>query len=288
MAEERRKDRRRGYSFRQHFKRFKVEGRLKHISVPMAAVLLVAAVTFGRCDSSSITGPSAETEQTATSPTPGPTTSTASGGLEGGALRLVKKTIGRFPSNLLSMIHPCKPDKTFTKRDGRMEVEFEDEEELDENGKRTGKHKTKYWTHAYQDDEDDEGNRYHGERRSPSVVITWSVSYRTQVSSFIFVRNSEAKGWCVQTTTDVGGQTTRGNVCDYTLGSEFNPLTADLFFFQCVQEGPSGLPETTVCLTVNPTYLPSLCPTGSLTTATPHENRLFALRDAGSLLALRL
>jgi hypothetical protein len=280
MAEERRKDRRRGYSFRQHFKRFKVEGRLKQIGLPTAAVLLVAGLTFGRCDSSSITGPSAVSEETAptTSQTPGPTTSSASGGLDG-ALRVVKKAVARFPSSFLSMIHPCFKEVVFAKREGRVEVEYEDEEEEDENGKRW--HKTKYRVHEYEDDEDEEGNRYRGRKQSPSFAITWSGTFNTTVVSFFAVSSSNDRGFCLTATNPLTGQVEKGNLCDY----EFNPTRYDLLFFECLDPTTGRM---SVCVTVAATQLTSVCPARTLTTAMPLENRLFAVRDAGNLLTLQL
>src|SRR5919106_2314385 len=54
-----RRDRRGDYSFRKHLARLKREGRLPRMGLATLAVVLVAAVTFGRCDPS-ITGPAEE------------------------------------------------------------------------------------------------------------------------------------------------------------------------------------------------------------------------------------
>lgn len=54
-----RRDRRGDYSFRKHLARLKREGRLPRMGVATLAVVLIAAVTFGRCESS-ITGPAEE------------------------------------------------------------------------------------------------------------------------------------------------------------------------------------------------------------------------------------
>jgi hypothetical protein len=58
---DRRKDRRRVYSFRRHFARLKQEGRLPQVASATVALLIVAGVTFGQCRGDSITGPSATT-----------------------------------------------------------------------------------------------------------------------------------------------------------------------------------------------------------------------------------
>lgn len=52
-----RRDRRGDYSFSKHLGRLKREGRLPRLGLATLAVVLVAAVTFGQCESS-ITGPS--------------------------------------------------------------------------------------------------------------------------------------------------------------------------------------------------------------------------------------
>ena len=56
------RDRRSEYSFRKHLGRLKKEGRLTQIGIAAAAVLVVSGITFGRCQSSNITGPSQQSE----------------------------------------------------------------------------------------------------------------------------------------------------------------------------------------------------------------------------------
>jgi hypothetical protein len=56
-----RRDRRGDYSFKKHLARLKREGRLPQIGLGTMAVVLMAAVTFGRCESS-ITGPETEAD----------------------------------------------------------------------------------------------------------------------------------------------------------------------------------------------------------------------------------
>jgi hypothetical protein len=62
-----RRDRRGDYSFKKHLARLKREGRLPQIGLGTLAVVLVAAVTFGRCESN-ITGPSETVAQSPNSP----------------------------------------------------------------------------------------------------------------------------------------------------------------------------------------------------------------------------
>ena len=67
MFEERRKDRRRSYSFTQHFQRaLKTKG-LRRIVAPMIATAVVAGASFAYCSSDSITGPSSSPSATAPS-----------------------------------------------------------------------------------------------------------------------------------------------------------------------------------------------------------------------------
>ena len=51
------RERRGGYSFRGHLARLKREGRLPRAAGGILAAVIVAGVAFGRCESSSITGP---------------------------------------------------------------------------------------------------------------------------------------------------------------------------------------------------------------------------------------
>jgi hypothetical protein len=69
-------DRRGGYSFRKHFARLKREKRLARIGVGAFAVFVVGGITFARCQSSGITGPSSASQSS-------PSLHTSDGGLPG-------------------------------------------------------------------------------------------------------------------------------------------------------------------------------------------------------------
>lgn len=68
---ERRRDRRRAYSFRRHFARIKQEGRLPQVAGAAVALLIVGGIAFGQCRGDSITGPSAPTASADGSVAPG-------------------------------------------------------------------------------------------------------------------------------------------------------------------------------------------------------------------------
>ena len=60
------RDRRGEYSLRKHLGRLRREGRLPQIGLASVALLTVGGLTFGRCDASDITGPSAPVASTET------------------------------------------------------------------------------------------------------------------------------------------------------------------------------------------------------------------------------
>jgi hypothetical protein len=64
---QRMRERRGQYSVRRHVARLKREGRLPQIAAAAVAVLIVAGVSFGRCQPSSITAPSDEALQSSSS-----------------------------------------------------------------------------------------------------------------------------------------------------------------------------------------------------------------------------
>ena len=101
---ERRRDRRRGYSFRRHFARLKQEGRLPQIAAASVALLLLGGIAFGQCRGDSITGPGTPTAESGAAGTVATSTlgsvSTASGPLFKSNDMIRPATfIGRNPCN---------------------------------------------------------------------------------------------------------------------------------------------------------------------------------------------
>src|SRR5919199_2006677 len=113
--ETQRDDRRRGYSLGGHFRRLKQSGRLKQVGGVLAVAFVIAGITFARCQSSKITGPSAPTPAAGhpSGPSAHPTTTVAE-----------KKATTIFPSDLLPAIHPCDPTTSFTEGGGSADFYY--------------------------------------------------------------------------------------------------------------------------------------------------------------------
>lgn len=68
---ERRRDRRRGYSFLGHFKRVRRTKGLRHIALSTLSTVVIVGLTFAYCSGSSITGPTTSGGEVATVPASG-------------------------------------------------------------------------------------------------------------------------------------------------------------------------------------------------------------------------
>ena len=131
MLEERRRDRRRGYSFREHVGRLRRAGRLNQVVVATAATVLIVGVSVSRCQSSNITGPAEERTGTQANGSLS-TTSTSKMSAEKTALAI-------FPANLLPAVHPCQTDVTFVESQGQAEFVYNDEVTYHPDGTRSHK-----------------------------------------------------------------------------------------------------------------------------------------------------
>jgi hypothetical protein len=100
-------DRRGGYSFRKHFARLKREGRLARIGVGAFVVLVVGGITFARCQSSNITGPSSASRTNAPSLHEEGSTG-GLGGLPGDAFTIKEKTVQH--DVVFVGFNPCNDD----------------------------------------------------------------------------------------------------------------------------------------------------------------------------------
>jgi hypothetical protein len=243
MTEERKQDRRRGYSFRRHLGRLKSTGRLKNVGLAAAAVLTLSGITFARCRGSDITGPPSQATSGADATLGVPDLPSSN--------YLLKKAIKYFPDHLLPKFNACIPDLPYKSRKHWKEVHYKTEKELDADGKWTGRHKVWHEVHEYEENEDEDGNRYRGYRRSPTALVVFS---RTDVStqritSVIAVRTEDFKGRCVTRFDPNTGETsTVGSACDF----EIDPSTFDLVFMEDPITG-----EATV--TINPLGVVQVC-----------------------------
>jgi hypothetical protein len=112
-TEQQQPDDRRGgkYSFRKHFARLKREGRLARIGLGAFAVLVVGGITFARCQSSGITGPSSASQSA-------PSLHTSDGGLPGtdvpdDAFTIKEKTVQHDVTFVGE--NPCNGDEVVAK-----------------------------------------------------------------------------------------------------------------------------------------------------------------------------
>ena len=158
MSEERRQDRRGRYSFRGHLRRLRTAGRLKTLGLATATVLVIAAVTFARCESSRVSGPREATSPPSQGPRGNLTTDVS----------LPKTALALWPAKLLTLLNPCVPDLHFTRHEGKNQVTYTDEREKDGFGNYTGNHKTTYEMDEDDDADDEDGNHYHGHKHTPS------------------------------------------------------------------------------------------------------------------------
>jgi hypothetical protein len=102
-------DRRGGYSFRKHFARLKREKRLARIGVGALAVLVVGGITFARCQSSGITGPSTASAPNSNAPSLHESSPGGLGGVPGDALTFKEKTVQH--DVVFVGFNPCNDDE---------------------------------------------------------------------------------------------------------------------------------------------------------------------------------
>lgn len=163
MSDERRSDRRQGYSFLGHVGRVIRAKGLHRVFLSLGSTVLVAALLFAYCSKNTITGPSAPSGSEP-KPIPKSTTSTSA----------PKQAIAVFPTNLLPTVHPCDPTLTFTDMQGENDIDYTDEILYNPDGTRSGQHKITYNSSQKQHGKDKNGYNYSGNKYSSgqSFIIT--------------------------------------------------------------------------------------------------------------------
>lgn len=116
------RDRRGKYSLRRHIGRLRREGRLRQIGLAAVALLTVGGLAFGRCQGSSITGPSDPMTETPVrgSVTSGGSATTPTAGL--GSETFKENTVER--NVVFSGVNPCNGDmvKAMGKRHDKIRI----------------------------------------------------------------------------------------------------------------------------------------------------------------------
>jgi hypothetical protein len=174
---------------------------------------------------------------------------------------LPKTALALWPAKLLTLLNPCVPDLHFTRHEGKNQVTYTDEREKDGFGNYTGNHKTTYEMDEDDDADDEDGNHYHGQKHTPSVIVAWSRTnpYNGKVTSSVAVYSDGTKGRCVTTYNPNTDQTTQRGKCDF----DMDPTNYDIVITEDPFTGEA-------VLTVNATGLVSVCPVklGALQPAT--------------------
>jgi hypothetical protein len=217
MSEQRSQDRRQRYSFRKHLNRLRQTGRLKQIGAVAAAAIVLAGISFARCQSSKITGP-AETK--APQPSTGPSATTT--------VSLPKVATAIFPSDLLPKFNPCKPDLTFVEMSGQNDVTYTDQVTTTLDGQR--QHTTTYTPHEKQNGKDSRGNAYAGDNPGQSKSDIWVFTTKGTFHTHARIKTADQNEVCNEVINKNGQH---GNSCDFDQDQDYtyvmteDPLTGE-------------------------------------------------------------